>query len=82
MRVVIISDLHGNYAAVFCGEPREPGQPKTGKQDACYAVWENGNFQLKSFRYPVKETEGRIKSLAFPIDVEKDLITVLQTGSV
>ena len=62
--------------------PGSLGQPKTGKPDACYAVWEGGTFQLKSFPYPVDETIGRLKALAFPQDVEKDLITVVQTGSV
>ena len=62
--------------------PGSLGQPKTGKPDACYAVWENGSLQLKSFPYPVDETVGRLKALAFPQDVEKDLVTVLQTGSV
>jgi putative phosphoesterase len=62
--------------------PGSLGQPKTGKSDACYALWENGLFQLKSFAYPVQDTVDRLKALAFPSDVEKDLITVLQTGSV
>jgi putative phosphoesterase len=62
--------------------PGSLGQPKTGKPDACYAVWEDGSFQLKSFPYPVEQTVGCLKALAFPQDVEKDLITVLQTGSV
>lgn len=62
--------------------PGSLGQPKTGKPDACYAVWENGSLQLKSFPYPVDETVGRLKALAFPQDVENDLVTVLQTGSV
>ena len=62
--------------------PGSLGQPKTGKSDACYAIWEDGNFQLKSFPYAVDETVARIKALAFPREVEKDLITVLNTGSV
>ena len=62
--------------------PGSLGQPKTGKPDACYAIWENGDFQLKSFPYAVDKTVERLKALAFPLDVEKDLITVLQTGSV
>jgi len=62
--------------------PGSLGQPKTGKSDACYAIWENGDFQLKSFPYAVDKTVERLKALAFPFDVEKDLITVLQTGSV
>lgn len=62
--------------------PGSLGQPKTGKADACYAVWEDGSFSLKSFPYAVDETIGRLRVLGFPREVEKDLITVLQTGSV
>ncbi len=62
--------------------PGSLGQPKTGNPDACYAVWEDGSFQLKSFPYDVDKTIGQLKALAFQQDVEKDLITVLQTGSV
>lgn len=69
----------GNHAVV---NPGSLGQPKTGRPDACYAVWEKGQFELKSFPYDVDETVGRIQALSFPKDVEKDLITVLKTGSV
>jgi len=62
--------------------PGSLGQPKTGKPDACYAVWENGSFQLKTFPYAVDETIGRLRALAFPADVTNDLTTVLRTGSV
>ncbi len=61
--------------------PGSLGQPKTGNPDACYAVWEDGAFQLKSFPYAVAETAAKLKALAFPQEVEEDLITVLQTGS-
>jgi putative phosphoesterase len=69
----------GNRVVV---NPGSLGQPKTGKSDACYAVWEDGSFSLKSFPYAVDETIGRLKALGFPHAVEGDLITVLQTGSV
>ncbi len=62
--------------------PGSLGQPKTGQPDACYAVWDDGAFELKSFPYDVDKTVGRLQALSFPQDVEKDLITVLQTGSV
>ena len=61
--------------------PGSLGQPKTGKPDARYAVWEDGAFQLKSFPYAVAETAAKPKALAFPQEVEEDLVTVLQTGS-
>jgi putative phosphoesterase len=62
--------------------PGSLGQPKTGNSDACYALWEDGSFSLRSFPYAVDETIRRLKALQFPQEVEKDLITVLQTGSV
>jgi putative phosphoesterase len=62
--------------------PGSLGQPKTGKPDACYVVWEDGVFQLKSYRYPVAKTIEKLRALAFPREVEQDLITVLNTGSV
>lgn len=69
----------GNCVVV---NPGSLGQPKTGKPDACYAVWQDGSFQLKSFPYAVDKTVARLKALSFPRDVEQDLITVLQTGAV
>ena len=62
--------------------PGSLGQPKTGNPNACYAVWHDGKFDLKFFSYPVEKTIARLKSLSFPPEIEEDLITVLQTGSV
>ena len=62
--------------------PGSLGQPKTGKPDACYAVWEDGFFRLKQYSYPVAKTVEKLKALSFPKEVEQDLITVLKTGAV
>jgi putative phosphoesterase len=62
--------------------PGSLGQPKTGKPDACYAVWEDGSFQLKFYPYPVDKTVEKLRVLSFPQDVEQDLVTELRTGSV
>jgi putative phosphoesterase len=62
--------------------PGSVGQPKTGKADACYAVWEDGKFQLKQFAYPVERALQRIDQLPVPADIKRDLATVLRTGSV
>ena len=62
--------------------PGSLGQPKTGKADACYAVWENGKFELKQFAYPVERVVQRIDQLPVSSEIRRDLITVLRTGSV
>ena len=62
--------------------PGSLGQPKTGKADACYAVWENGRFELKQFAYPVERAVQRIEHLPVTAEVRRDLATVLRTGSV
>ena len=62
--------------------PGSLGQPKTGNPNACYAVWEEGRIELKSYPYAVEETVAKIRAMPVPIRVQQDLITVLQTGSV
>lgn len=62
--------------------PGSLGQPKTGKSDACYAVWENGRFELKQFAYPVEKTVQRIEGMPVSAEVKRDLATVLRKGSV
>lgn len=84
--VLLVGHTHTPFVRKFGDRlvvnPGSLGQPKTGKSDACYAIWEDGSIQLKSFPYAVDETVGRLKALGFPPEVEKDLITVLNTGSV
>ncbi len=62
--------------------PGSLGQPKTGRSDACYAVWENGAFSLREFPYPVDRAAEKISALCLPPAIEQDLVTVLRTGTV
>jgi len=62
--------------------PGSLGQPKTGKPDACYAVWEDGRIELKSYPYPFEKTIAKVKALPVPLAIQQDLITVLRAGSV
>ncbi len=62
--------------------PGSLGQPKTGKPDACYAVWQDGHFELKQFSYDLERTLKRIQRMPVPADIQRDLATVLRTGSV
>ncbi len=62
--------------------PGSIGQPRTGASHASYAVWRNGEFELKTFRYPVESTVRKLKALSLPGPVELELVELLQTGSV
>jgi protein phosphatase len=62
--------------------PGSLGQPKTGKPDACYAVWHDGRFELKQFSYDLKRTLERIENMPVPAEIRRDLATVLRTGSI
>jgi putative phosphoesterase len=82
--IVLVGHTHTPFVRQIGNQllvnPGSLGQPKTGKPDACYAVWQDGKFDLKSFSYPVEKTIAKLKALSFPPEIEKDLITVLQTG--
>jgi len=62
--------------------PGSLGQPKTGKADACYAVWEDGRLELRQYPYPVATAIQRIEKLPVSPEVKQDLSTVLRTGSI
>ena len=62
--------------------PGSLGQPKTGKADACYAVWQNGNLELKQFPYAVDSTVRKLDTMPVSSEVRHELATVLRTGSI
>ena len=62
--------------------PGSLGQPKTGKADACYAVWENGKLALKQSPYPVESAVRKLANMPLTPEIRQDLATVLRTGSV
>jgi protein phosphatase len=64
--------------------PGSLGQPKTktGKAEACYAVWQDGRLDLKQFAYPVETVIGKLEKLPVTLEVFQDLATVLRTGAV
>jgi protein phosphatase len=84
--VLIVGHTHTPFVREEGGtlvvNPGSLGQPKTGRSDACYAVWQDGEIELKQFPYPVQETAARIDAMPWPAEIRRDLITVLRTGSV
>jgi putative phosphoesterase len=60
--------------------PGSLGQPKHGRPEACYALWDGYSMQLRSLAYPVEETIRKIGSLPVSRQVYEDLAVVLRTG--
>ncbi len=60
--------------------PGSLGQPKHGAPQACYAVWEDGRVELRSFAYPVRETVRKVLSLPISGDLRRSLANVLLSG--
>ena len=62
--------------------PGSLGQPKTGRPEARYAVWEDGKLELKSYPYRVDDAAAKIQAMPIDAALRKELITILQTGTV
>ncbi len=62
--------------------PGSLGQPKTGSPEARYAIWEDGQIELKSYPYPVEAAVAKIQALPIAGDLRDELSTILQTGSI
>ena len=61
--------------------PGSAGQPKHGRPEACYAIWQDGEI---TFGWPPRSgTNGReLRRLSLPAAVFADLAFVLRNGSV
>ena len=70
-----------NIGRTTVANPGSLGQPKTGKSDACYAIWYDDHFELKQFAYPFNDTVQKIEELPVSQDVKRDLEAVLASGS-
>jgi diadenosine tetraphosphatase ApaH/serine/threonine PP2A family protein phosphatase len=60
--------------------PGSLGQPKTGRNCACYALWEDGKISLKEFPYPISDTVQKIRLMPISAEDQDALIAVLETG--
>lgn len=82
--VIFVGHTHIPFVRSFDRQvlvnPGSLGQPKTGKPDACYAVWENGRIELRSYAYPVAKTIDKIRLMPIGKGIQQDLIRVLESG--
>jgi putative phosphoesterase len=62
--------------------PGSLGQPKTGSPEARYAVWEDGEIELKSFSYPVEAAVAKVQALPIDAVLRDELSTILRTGTI
>lgn len=61
--------------------PGSLGQPKDGGPDASYAVWQDGQLDLRKVKYPVERTVAQIGRLDLPAETAAALQHLLETGS-
>jgi putative phosphoesterase len=82
--VILVGHTHIPFTRSFNRQvlvnPGSLGQPKTGKPDACYAVWENGQVSLRTFAYPLSETIRKIRLMPIDKRIQQSLISVLESG--
>ena len=62
------------------GQSGNLGQSKAGDPRARYAVWQDGDVELKAYEYPVAKTVEKILALPLADEVKRDLVHVLRTG--
>ncbi len=62
--------------------PGSVGQPKHGRAEACYAVWEDGAITLHSAPYDAERTIGKLREVPLTSAVFNDLAFVLRNGRV
>jgi protein phosphatase len=60
--------------------PGSLGQPKGVGPVACYAIWEDGQVELKRIPYPYRETMAKIDRIPLAPDIKERLKMVLERG--
>ncbi len=61
--------------------PGSVGQPRDGDPRACYAVWDDGQVELKRVSYRIEETVETVASSKLPDLAKQMLIEVFRTGT-
>jgi putative phosphoesterase len=62
--------------------PGSVGQPKHGRPEAHYAIWNDGKIEFGAAPYDVERTVEKLRALSFPAGVFEDLAFVLRHGRV
>ena len=83
--VICVGHTHQSYALHVDGKleinPGSIGQPRDGDPRASYAVWDNGQVELKRLAYPVEEVVQQFHDSRLPELAQRLSIEVLRTGA-
>lgn len=60
--------------------PGSIGQPKHGRPEACYAIWNDGEITLRSHPYDVEATVAKLLALPIEQAIATQLADVLKCG--
>ena len=72
----------GKYENLTYLNPGSAGQPRDGDWRVSYAIYENGNFELKRIEYPVERTVEKIEKIVEDKKFREMLISILRNGKV
>lgn len=70
------------YGARAVVNPGSVGQPKHGRAEARYAVWQDGKITLGAVPYDYERTIEKLRRIGFSAPVFEDLAFVLRNGRV
>lgn len=65
---------------IYVVNPGSLGQPRYGSPDATYAVWQDGDLQIRHLHYPWEITRQKLSMLPIDPDVVDELQAILQRG--
>lgn len=84
--IILVGHTHvpsvQSFGSRLVVNPGSLGQPKTGSPEACYAVWQDGNTELRSCSYPVEPVVAKVQALPIQDTLRDELSAILRTGEI
>jgi putative phosphoesterase len=82
--VIVLGHTHLPALRSFGGRlivnPGSLGQPRSGLPDATYAVWQDGQVQIRHLHYDHEAVERKLRLAALSPEVREQLVSLLHTG--
>jgi putative phosphoesterase len=82
--VIVLGHAHLPALRSFAGRlivnPGSLGQPRSGMSDATYAVWLDGQVQIRHLHYDHEAVERKLQLASLSPEVREQLVSLLHTG--